>query len=318
MSRAAESGPPPGIGHRFGAVSFLAVAITVALVSFLLWQSWDEVREGLVKASPIVLLAGWLLATVSTLTAFLAFAELCNAVHRQPLPLTALGHLYFTAQLMKHLPGRVWGVAYQGVMTRGRIPMLEWVAINIGYLALSTYFALLFALVVVLAWVAPWLGAMALLLGIALLALAWRPWAGELVVKGVGLISRRGRDRLHGAVRSTASVPRSSKIRFVWLSLLGWALYAAAWSLYGAAYPELGAAAGIHLSASYTLAWVIGYLSLVTPSGIGVRELIFAGLSIGYPTDIVLYGMLIGRAGLLATDLALGTVFWPYQNDARK
>jgi uncharacterized membrane protein YbhN (UPF0104 family) len=66
------------------------------------------------------------------------------------------------------------------------------------------------------------------------------------------------------------------------------------------------------MCAYYMVAWFVGYVSLLTPSGLGVRELVFAWLAKDFPPDAVALMAVVGRVSLLAVDLALGLAFAPF------
>ncbi len=57
------------------------------------------------------------------------------------------------------------------------------------------------------------------------------------------------------------------------------------------------------------LAWFVGYVSLLTPSGLGIRELVFVWLANEFPPDAVALMAVIGRISLLAIDLVMGLIF---------
>ena len=84
------------------------------------------------------------------------------------------------------------------------------------------------------------------------------------------------------------------------------------------AWPRLSAFDGTVLCAMYTLAWFIGYVTLISPSGMGVRELAFALIAHRYPPDVIAGMAIIGRVMLLATDVFLGMAFARAGNPARQ
>ena len=72
------------------------------------------------------------------------------------------------------------------------------------------------------------------------------------------------------------------------------------------------------LCALYVIAWMAGYFSLVTPSGLGVRELVFVFLAHRFPPDAVAGLAIFGRAMLLVADILLGAIFGPFVPGQRK
>jgi uncharacterized membrane protein YbhN (UPF0104 family) len=70
--------------------------------------------------------------------------------------------------------------------------------------------------------------------------------------------------------------------------------------------PGVGPLDGLVLCALYSLAWALGFLVIVTPSGLGVRELAFAAMARDFPPEIIAYTVVVARLGLLGADMLLG------------
>jgi uncharacterized membrane protein YbhN (UPF0104 family) len=68
----------------------------------------------------------------------------------------------------------------------------------------------------------------------------------------------------------------------------------------------------MQLCAFYMVAWFVGYVSLLTPSGLGVRELVFAWLAKDFAGDAVALMAVVGRINLLFVDLFMGLAFAPF------
>ena len=101
----------------------------------------------------------------------------------------------------------------------------------------------------------------------------------------------------------------SVKGRIFTLFLLSWLIYLGCWTGYSWAWPGLSPIDAVWLCAFYTLAWFAGYISLITPSGLGVRELVFIALAKDFPPDIITGITISGRIILLLVDLIFGLFF---------
>ena len=112
-----------------------------------------------------------------------------------------------------------------------------------------------------------------------------------------------------GVIAKTSNFSRLKIFLFFSIASI---LYYASWFLNGMGYPPLGAGGGLQLGALYMLAWFVGYVSLVTPSGLGIRELVFVWLANDFPGDAVALMAVIGRISLLAVDLIMGLIFAPF------
>lgn len=288
------------------------VLVALAWTIWLLWDSWPALRANLPQ-----LRTGWLLFillgnVISGYLAFEAFRALFNRMRPNLYPRTYLARLYFAGQLMKHLPGRVWGIAYQSA-AGDRATISEWVSVTAVYMVLITGFALWVA-VTVLGFMFAWAwGLLALLMGGGIYVLLWRerPLTGLL-----GLLRRiplHAMDRLCNAVQPFVTADGQFK-RIVWgWFTASWLVYLLAWMGYGLAWPGLSASDGIWLCAIYTVAWFAGYISLVSPSGFGVRELVFVLLAHRFPPDAIAGMAVLGRVTLLLVDVLLGVIFTPFK-----
>ena len=112
----------------FVPIALVALAWTV----WLLWGSLPDLRRNLPR-----LKVGWLLLvllgnTISGYVGFEAFRVLFDRMRPSAYSRVRLAHLYFIGQLMKHLPGRVWGVAYQSA-TGQRASLAQWVSVTAVY-----------------------------------------------------------------------------------------------------------------------------------------------------------------------------------------
>ena len=112
----------------------------------------------------------------------------------------------------------------------------------------------------------------------------------------------------HWALRLLAKMTKSTLVahtfaevhllRILAVFTLGWALYGFASYLVLQAFLPFGALNWIWLSSMFILSWLVGYLSFVTPMGLGVRE----GITVG------LLAPLLG--GSVAGLVALATRLW--------
>ncbi|UNK48978.1 hypothetical protein MNR01_14745 [Lysobacter sp. S4-A87] len=292
----------------------VAAIVTLAAlvwVLLLLARAWPGLAARSNQISVWLLLLGTVVSIASSILVFEAFVAMAGVFGIRGLPHRQLAHLHFTAQLLKHLPGRVWGIGYQWIAARSAGSLGDWVRANVSHMLFAIFFAL---------W-SSWLvlgfsrGAGWGLLSLAAGLVAY--WGGWLLVSRpavTGWISRLPAalsDKLLAA-EGLAQAPVAVRFRIFTLFAASWVLYYGAWLLYGASYPTLGAAGGAQLCAYYMLAWFAGYVSLITPSGLGVRELVFAWLAKDFPGDSVALMAIVGRVSMLFVDVVLGLLFAPF------
>jgi hypothetical protein len=278
----------------------------LAWTSWLLWGSIPKMLESLPK-----LHLGWLVFTllgniISGYLVFEAFRTLFEKIQPKIYSRPHLAHLYFSGQLLKHLPGRIWGVAYQAAIGN-RTSMVAWISVTSVFMVLSTGFAV---------WVAgsvlgfmfgvEW-GLFALVAGTAMYFFIWQEKTLRNILRVLNKLPFL--KRLTGSLESFVVVDTKFKAQVGFWYIISWLIYFIAWMGYGMAWPSLSPLNAVWLCAIYTVAWFVGYISLVTPSGAGVRELVFVLLARDFPPDAVMGMAVFGRITLLLVDTMLGLVF---------
>jgi len=253
-------------------VQFVAGALVVGLAVRTVALNWQSLRTQPIdwQFSP-----AWLLASV--LVVFASYAVLIEAWRRvvlsmgERLPFMTAARIWFLASLGKYVPGKVWALAGAAVLARraGVEPSVAVAgAVVLQLLALASGAAVV-ALTARDAFQSVGQGAEPLL-GVVIL----------LSVLGVAaLTSQPLLDRLNRVLPS--SWPRLRAIR---PAVVAAAFLAnmAAWAAYGVALlmlargllPELG----LNLSQSigvFTCSYLVGFLALFAPAGLGPRESVF-------------------------------------------
>jgi hypothetical protein len=250
-------------------------------------------------------MTAFVLAATSVAVAFPAFWWLVRLSGAPAPPFRELLRLHFISQLMRHLPGRFVGIAYQVVVARHLASASQWVTANATYMAIALWFAVtLPSLLLTMVGRIPLLPGFVALIGLVL---------GPLVV--LVLIERLGRwaqfsgflGKLAAALTVVAGSVRTEGFgkAISWYAA-SWIIYGLAWATFGSSLPGVGALDGLILGALYSLAWVAGFVVIVTPSGLGVRELAFVALAHDFPPEVVAYTAVVARLGLLCSDLLLG------------
>lgn len=294
--------------HRWRWLFALLAAVALAWTIWLLWDSLPALRESLPKLQLRWLVFTLILNTVSGYLGFEAFRALfnwmCPATYGRP----ALAHLYFTGQLMKHIPGRIWGVAYQSGVG-DRATLAEWISISVVYMALATAFALAVACTA-LGFMFRWTyGLLVFFVAATIYLFAWKPGPLTALLNLVRKLPLPAFTRLCDATQPFTDVDLRFKLHVAFWFVANWLIYLLAWAGYGMAWPNLSAANGVWLCAMYTIAWFVGYISIFSPSGIGVRELVFVLLAQDFPPDAVAGMVVLGRVVLMAVDVILGISF---------
>ena len=293
---------------------FLVVALL--FLGGLVYSQWDELL-----AQPWELNPGWLALSAG----FLALAWLVEIllwlrilrVMDAGMPLWSATRTWFLSAIVRYIPGNIWQPMSIVVYSQERnVPVAVTVTSLLLFqvtiiLAVAPIAALYFAvtgnwglLTGVLRGMAPWLiviGMMPLVLFLV------RPaWLIELVNWG---LTRFGRQPL------ATHLSRVELLQLLGIALVDWLLWGCSFAALSFGVQAYSSAEIVylapHLIAAYPIAYAIGFLSLITPSGIGVREgafyLLLAPIVGGGPATVVALAMRVWTTlgELVAAGLAL-------------
>ena len=228
---------------------------------------------------------GWSQLAVATLLVLATYAlliQLWRYVLRswgERLAFVDAAAVWFVSSLGRYVPGRVTQFLAMGAMSRARGISATAAA---GSAVLNVLLNIVAGLLVALALAGPQLDRIrpgsamlaAVLAGVAMAGLLLLPWLLPRLVTIAGRLFRRQLP----AVRMPA--------RAIWLTAVGnvgaWVLYGLAFRFFAAGV--LGSAAGAPGAyiAVYTGSYVVGYLALLTPGGLGVREATMVTMLTGF------------------------------------
>lgn len=245
-------------------------AIVVAAAAFLyatISRNWRELAEFTWAVDPI-LLAGSVLVHVAVLAwGVYVWSLVLRMLEAPTVAYGPLLRIWSASNLTKYIPGTVWQFFTAAHLSRGEgLPGV----IALTSMILHVGFSLLAALVV---------AALALPLDPALGVLS-SPWTRGAILTAALVI-------VHPAAVNAALrlVPRAlHREVLVWrgrwldgasllaLSLLSWVVYGIAFSLFVGALTRIPISAVVPLTAVNALSFTAGYVAVLAPGGIGVRE----------------------------------------------
>ncbi len=252
-----ERGPVIGSGWRW--IGWLFSLAALIFVGRFLWQAdptvWTKFRHlniGLAIVSLLLLQVWFLLRFFMWELISLSFGVADE--RRSHLRMWAF------SEFARYIPGNVWSFAarYRGSRQRGGSRPAATLSLIIEALNLVAG-----ASIVALFFVRPGLWFLWLLgAGLYILAI---PWCLQMIARWRKWEFTNAR-RYHGAVG------------LLGLSLMTWMVYGLAQALIIKAVPGLSTPNILILSAANVAAWLIGYLSIITPMGLGVREVALTSL----------------------------------------
>jgi glycosyltransferase 2 family protein len=284
-------------GGRTRWITVAALAVVAVFFAITLAARWQEVISLKWQPRPgVFALACVLLAVSYALVACVWGFALRRAAGT---PVRAGARIWFLSNLARYVPGNIWSfVGAVELARREGVARPVTLAVMAYTQVLSVGVALLAGLPVLLAERAR-LGRPALLGAVAV-----------AVVAGVAAAFRRrllalARRRLPG-LEGVDLVPAPGTIA---LLVVGYAAY---WAVTGLAFAALVASA-YRLSpgdvplvvAAYAAAYAVGFLSLLTPAGLGVREgVLVIALSPVLPAGPALVVALVSRVWMMVAELA--------------
>lgn len=190
-----------------------------------------------------------------------------------PIRYAYAARLLFVAQVLRHLPGRVWGVMYLIAETRRTIPTSAMVRANIDVMLYSLSFNMLVAILLYLSVTSGLICASATgILALLLFAMAVHlDWIGRIARTISRFLPERASKILAGLI-THRPVPWNVVSKIVVCYILSWVCYLSIWWALTKIFVVLEDVNIWLLCAAYSVAWVLGYIAMITPAGLGVRE----------------------------------------------
>lgn len=277
--------------------------VALALIALAIVDQWDQLVDGVQRLDAQSLGLAFVAVLAGLVAAMLGWRALLAGLG-SPLPVGAAARIYLLSQLGKYIPGSLWPVLAQVELGRDyKVPRarsgIAAVAVLVVSLAVGTAVAMAgLAVASAEALREYWWVTLAAPFGFALLVPAVLQRLLDLAMR----LSRRGDGQ---SVKVSGSAL---------LQAVGWLL--AMWICFGVHIWLLAKGLGAqhdHLLllslGGYALAWIVGFLVVIAPAGIGVREgvlLLLLAPVIGRPETLAL--ALVSRMLMLAGDLLTSAV----------
>jgi uncharacterized membrane protein YbhN (UPF0104 family) len=255
----------------------LFVALALIFIVLLLRSQWAELSSHTWRLSLPWLLGSALFLLLAWALEIHVWRSLLRVVGGE-LPYWPAVRIWFVSAIARYVPGNIWQPLSMTVMCQRR-------AITPTVTLTSIVFYQILALLAALPVAAVYVGVTGNW-GLLTATLApWTPWlvAGGLAPMAVFLLRPAVLlDLVNWALVKfkrpplTAAITRSLALGLLLLAVFDWLLWGASFALLTFALQDYSGADMLrllpHLVASYAIAYAIGFVSLLTPSGLGVRE----------------------------------------------
>jgi glycosyltransferase 2 family protein len=299
-------------------VGWALAAVVVVLVGRLLWRDLRDLR-----AHPLDVAPDWPTMLVSGVVFLAAHAVLVQTWRsvlgcwEARLPFWTAARIWSVSNLARYLPGKIWQIGAMGAMARD---------VGVSPIAASGS-AILGTLVnIVAGFVVALLGGRALLerssSGHGTLAIAFVLLATAALLAAPAVVPRLAPwiGRLAGR-EVDARLPARAVVYALVGNVLAWLLYGAAFQMFMAGLLGTNAGGYVEYLAAYTISYLVGYLALFMPAGIGAREgamvtvLAYAGLATRPQAALV---ALASRVWLTLLEVVPGFLFWAHATMRRR
>lgn len=244
-------------------ISTILVLVSIGWISFALWESRGELPAFLSTIEPTrFAIAVFMIAIEFVIISYVYFLVLCGASNAG-VRTSQVMMRYLISQVVRYLPGRVWGHLYLIQTMADVIPIMDVVKANIRHFLLITIYSVsIAAAVLAYNFHAPGVAVMLFAVTQVLIFAALR---GSLL--GWDYCGDIGSGR----------IPKILVFLFV-----DWFVYFLACTFI---LPESsGVRDTVNISTCYAIAWLAGSLAVVVPGGLFVREasFIWLGALLGY------------------------------------
>lgn len=273
--------------RRWG--SFALFLIAMLSIFWSLDGQWPAILALVERLEIVDVLVAILIGIAMIVVSGLSLAVLAHPGSTSLPRLLAIARIYLVAQVLKYLPGRVWGLLYQVGKVRESTGGRMAVAASASQMLISAFGSLvvyglatgadhvLGAIAIALLSVWIWRGGVARYMGIA-----GPEWAQVMQVARVLAL-----------------------VALEWLVFVG-----VAWMICRSM--QLTDAFSFSLIALYAASWIVGSLAVVAPGGLVVREggfVLLCQLN-GIPTDFAAAFALVARLVFTTAEVLAGVLAW--------
>ena len=290
----------------------LIFAAGVWLLS-LLFNSFSEYGiEYYIPEDFAAFLGAFVLLLLSMLVVSAIFFFLVRASSGPNLSLSQVYVLHHIGQVLRYIPGRFWGFLYQ--LEKSKTPEARAMITNCNIqISLMTTFGTAGITSFVLTWmgeIPSYLGYSVSVLLFFVLFLALKSGIGVMMFFTRKCLPASFYNYLNSKIKFRNEILSYPKIViFLSMLIISWMTYFIAWKQLAHAYPVLSEVNLVSLAAWYGLAWLVGFVSALTPGGLGVREASFIMMAAGNADlDLLVFIAAFIRIWFLLADLILGLI----------
>jgi glycosyltransferase 2 family protein len=290
----------------------VGILVSVAVVRFVS-REWRQISAVAGHLTPdwVGLLAASL-CVVAGYAVLIAAWRMLLATWHSPLGFRDSARIWFVSSLGKYIPGKLWSVGAMAVLAKeagaspvaatGSAVIMQLVNIAAGFVVIAVAGAgdlfIAYPVLRSAAWITLAASALGLALGPRLLA--WGVRTATTMVRRPAI--------------ALPDVPRRTLLVVFGANVAAWVAYGLGFGLFWSALLGRGGGVSVAALAVYTASYLLGFLAIFAPGGIGVREAVLAGLLItlrlATPADAAMLAA-ASRVWLTVLEVLPGLAFLP-------
>ncbi len=261
-------------------LSVIIIVLGLAWIAYILWRDYPELQGSFRVESKFWLAYSVIAGAIGILMTVPVFQLLLRHHGDVRLSFSAAARLLFAAQMLRHLPGRIWGIVYIVNETSAHIPPMAMLRANLDLMIYNLAFSLLVAGCLLLAIFVDLPVAVSFAVaGMACAAISVKQDLPGSMVRAAIRMMPKLNARYAEAAANRRSGQTSDAVIVSLLLTASWSIYLSIWWAWSQTFSVLHDVNIWLLCACYAIAWVVGYVALITPGGIGIREAGFIGLA---------------------------------------
>lgn len=255
----------------------LMLALGLAFMIVLLMHSWDELKLRFSTLIMPLFILSVVVATAGNFSTSMFFQFLLNKygarINGQ------LSHqIFFYGQIAKYIPGKIWGIIYQSMMLQSQGTTSGVVFANLDLVVMQITMCAFIALTLLVVTTSLVPGIAFLVAGLVVCVLLTRSCIFFKLISVIPVYSK---------LRCTCK-PNDALVGVVGYYFIFGATYFGGHFLMLMSVFDFTANESLTYVAFLGLSWIIGVVTLISPAGLGIRELVFLSLAQTVSSDVSL------------------------------
>ncbi len=264
-------------------ISLVLILFSFMWLGYLIYSDRKEISSifsNFTFLNMLFFVLSLILGGISIFLTIFVFHRIINKNSDKYVPLVYLIKVFFKSQIVRYLPGRFFGIGYQIGETMGNISAFSVLKSNVEFMFLSLlvnttvsvstlllfkvnfisfFFFTIFCFVVIFLYLK-----LNIFYTLVKNVIKFFPLKFKFFNKDIKNFKRFSLEDIF--------------IIFM-LYTVSWVFYFLAWYFFKYVFPNYHGENFILLCSIYTISWAIGFITMITPGGLGIREWCFVNLS---------------------------------------